>query len=50
MVMKITVLDKPIERSREACDLARYDLEQRVPRLGDVPWRVADGEHDEGRR
>jgi hypothetical protein len=48
--MKITVLDKPIKRIREACDLVGYDFEQRLPDLETyLEGLVADGEDDEGR-
>ena len=50
MGMKITVLEKPIERIREACDLVRYDFERRLPDLETyLEGLVADGEDDEGR-
>lgn len=50
MEMKISILDKPIERIREACDLVGYDFEQRLPDLETyLEGLVADGENDEGR-
>jgi hypothetical protein len=50
MGMKITVLDKPIERIREACDRVGYDFEQKLPDLETyLEGLVADGEDDEGR-
>jgi hypothetical protein len=50
MDIKSAVLDKPIERIREACDLVGYDFEQRLPDLeAYLEGLVADGEDDEGR-
>ena len=51
MDMKSAVLDKPIERIREACDLVGYDFEQRLPDLETyLEGLVADGEDDDCRR